>query len=276
MKKIYFASLVLVLLSACSSTVTTTTTDNNGKKQTVEISEDAFLESERLKSNKETIQTQSALISKGQENRQRLMEKPLVRFEFSDMGCQKMPDGNCLLEFYQPTTTEMLKADAQAVTAQLANIKTIDAPTNAYDVLNTGLKVGGSLGNKLLDVVDNNAAIGGAVILGKAGFETLEGVSKVALGTPTTIDNSVNTQTTDRHDIVEQNQQNTAITKTAGGDLLDENSSKIIDESVSSNEEISGIKANDVDQSQQNPVSGDIVTEIKESVEVPVEEVVVE
>lgn len=201
MKNYLFAILAMVLLSACSSTITTTTTGADGKPQKVEMSEDAFIETERLKANEKIVDKQVALIEKGQDARQNKMDSPLLKLSFTSMNCSSMKDGNCLVEVAQPITTEMLKADAQATTAQLAQIKTIKAPTNFNDVLNSGIKATGTVANTLANGLVNKAEI---LVLGdvaKTGIKAVKDLGVVSAEKTTSIDNSVTT--TDRHDIVE-------------------------------------------------------------------------
>jgi hypothetical protein len=203
MKKLTFAIISMVLLSACSSTITTTTTGADGKPQKVEMSEDAFIETERLKTNEKIVDKQVALIEKGQEARQSKMDSPLLKLSFTSMNCSSMKDGNCLVEVAQPITTEMLKADSQATTAQLAQIKTIEAPTNFNDVLKSGITTTGSIVNTVANGVINKAEIFGLVSLGKAGISATKELGVAIAGKTTSIDNSVTT--TDRHDIIENN-----------------------------------------------------------------------
>jgi len=175
MKKILFAIATMVLLSACSNTVTTTSTGADGKPKKIEMSEEVFIETERLKTNKFIIEERVNLVEKGQDARQARMDKPLFTLQFTSMNCGNMKDGNCLVEMSQPVTTEMLKADANATTAQLSKIQTIKAPTNINDF---GIAVAGGVERVLttgVQAVADNAVTIGFVKMNKVGVKNAGG-----------------------------------------------------------------------------------------------------
>lgn len=186
--------LLLIILSsmlgACANQVTLPT----GEK----MDSDTFVEATRIKENAAIANKHQEIIQTNNQATTSAMLEPAVFIQFSSMGCDKMPNGVCTFATRNPITTEMIKAQSDGLSAQLATLPQIKGPTNAADV---GVAMFGTVesGVKVLgDVLNKNGAIIGMGAIAVKGFDKLASVAIAATPSNTTTinDSSQNNVTT--------------------------------------------------------------------------------